>query len=210
MGFENPKGTWDERFARPGYLFGTAPNAFLSREAWRIRARGRVLCVADGEGRNSVFLASLGHRVTAFDLSTVAVAKARDLARARGVEVAFAEGDIRSAPWTGTFDAVVAIFIQFLTPAEREPVFAAMKRAVAPGGLLLVEGYRPEQVDYGTGGPGRREHMYTRDWVETIFADWAIELFASYDAELDEGTGHKGVSAVLDVVARAPVPRGPR
>ncbi len=207
MGFANPKGTWDERFARPGYLFGTAPNAFLAREAWRIRPRARVLCVADGEGRNSVHLAGLGHDVTAFDLSPVAVAKARSLARERGVVVHHGEGDLLAQPWDGTFDAVVVVFIQFLDPAQREQAFAAMKAAVAPGGLMLVEGYRPEQVDYGTGGPGRREHMYTQAWAEATFAGWTIELLAAYDAELAEGSGHAGLSALLDVVARAPAAR---
>ena len=71
-----------------------------------------------------------------------------------------------------TYDAVVAIFIQFLTPEEREPVFAGMRAAVRPGGLFVLEGYRPEQVDYGTGGPGRREHMYTEAWLRAGFADW--------------------------------------
>ena len=205
MGFTQPKGTWDERFARPGYLFGTRPNAFLAREAWRIPAGSRVLCVADGEGRNSIFLAQHGADVHAFDLSGVGVAKARALARERGVTVHFREGDLLASPWEGRFDAVVAIFIQFLAPGEREAAFAAMKAAVAPGGLFLLEGYRPEQVDYGTGGPGRREHMYTREWIESTFLGWTIELFASYDAELTEGSAHAGMSAVIDVVARAGV-----
>lgn len=204
MTFTDPKGTWDERFARPGFLFGTAPNAFLAREAWRIAPRGRVLCVADGEGRNSVFLAQRGHTVSAFDLSPVAVAKARTLAQEAGVAIDYADGDILAQPWRGKFDAVVAIFIQFLAPAEREQAFAAMREAVLPGGLLLLEGYRPEQVAYATGGPGKREHMYTREWVAATFAGWSVELLASYDTELAEGTAHCGMSAVLDVVARRP------
>jgi SAM-dependent methyltransferase len=206
MSFANPKGTWDERFSRPGYLFGTAPNAFLAREAWRIPTDGRVLCVADGEGRNSVFLAQRDLDVVAFDLSPVAVAKARALASERGVRVRHDVGDLLAAPWTGHFDAVAAIFIQFLGPAERERAFAAMKDAVAPGGLFLLEGYRPEQVAYATGGPGREENMYTRAWAEATFAGWSIELFESYDAVLDEGSAHSGLSAVLDVVARKPRP----
>lgn len=204
MSFERPKGTWDQRFAQPGYLFGTAPNAFLAREAWRIPRAARVLCVADGEGRNSVFLAGLGHAVDAFDLSPVGVAKARALSRERGVSVNYAEGDIAASPWSGRYDAVVAIFIQFLAPDARESAFAAMKEAVLPGGLMLLEGYRPEQVGRGTGGPDRREHMYTREWIERTFAGWSIELVASYDAELDEGSAHRGASAVIDLVARRP------
>ncbi|HEX6945225.1 MAG TPA: class I SAM-dependent methyltransferase [Casimicrobiaceae bacterium] len=206
MTFENPKGTWDERFSRPGYLFGTRPNIFVSRESWRIPRGSRVLCVADGEGRNSAFLAGLGHQVDAFDLSPVAVAKAKRLASRLGVKVNHSVGDLLDAPWQGQFDAVVAVFIQFLAPDQREIAFASMKSAVAPGGLFMVQGYRPEQVRYGTGGPPRSDHMYTRPWLEATFAGWKTEFFAVYDMMLSEGTAHEGLSALIDLVARAPSP----
>jgi SAM-dependent methyltransferase len=204
--FDQPRETWNARFAGSDYLFGRAPNAFLAREVHRFRRGESVLCVADGEGRNSVYLAQQGLDVTAFDFAPNAVAKARRLAAEFGVTVAFSESDIASWDWDARrFDAVVAIFIQFLPPEERAAVFAGMQRAVRPGGLLLVEGYRPEQVAYGTGGPGRVEHMYTREWLEATFAGWPILRLDAYDAEVREGAAHAGRSALIDLVARRPL-----
>jgi len=206
-GFDHPRDTWNARFAGTEFHFGGAPNEFLVREAHRLAVPSSVLCVADGEGRNSVWLARQGHRVTAFDLADVGVAKAKRLAAERGVDVAFAVADINDWRWDErAYDALVAIFIQFLTPEARGAVFAGMRRAVRPGGLVLLQGYRPEQVDYGTGGPSRREHMYTAPWLAGEFAGWEILHLAEHDSDLDEGAGHRGRSALIDLVARRPAP----
>ncbi len=195
---------WDSRFAGDDYLFGTEPAAFLVREARRIAAPARVLCVADGEGRNSAHLARLGHRVTAFDLSGNAIGKARRLARGAGVSVEFAVASIDAWDWSRQFDAVVGIFIQFLGPAERTAAFARFARALRPGGLLLLHGYAPRQVGYGTGGPGAAENMYTEKMLAEAFSGWEILVSADYDAEVAEGSGHRGRSALVDFVARKP------
>jgi SAM-dependent methyltransferase len=204
-GFDNPLQTWNARFACEDFLFGEEPNAFLRAQAHWLRAGSSVLCVADGEGRNSVWLAEQGHRVSAFDFAPNAVAKAKRLAERRNVKVDHQLGDAYTWPWTSKhYDALVAVFIQFLPPERRDGVFAAMQSAVAPGGLILLEGYRPEQVDYGTGGPPRREHMYTRAWLERTFSGWEILLLEDYDAEIREGRAHSGMSALIDLVARKP------
>ncbi|MFO1414744.1 MAG: class I SAM-dependent methyltransferase [Burkholderiales bacterium] len=201
--FDNPLATWQARYAGEDYHFGEAPNAFVARHAHRIAPGGRVLCVADGEGRNSVHLAAQGARVTAFDFAPNALAKARRLAHARGVTVDLHDGDIYAWDYgAATYDAVVAVFIQFMPPEDRDRVFARMQAAVVPGGLFLLEGYRPEQVDYGTGGPPHRENMYTRGWLEQTFAGWDIEVLDAYDAAIQEGPGHDGMSALIDLVAR--------
>ena len=112
-------------------------------------------------------------------------------------------GDAYTWPWTiKRYDALVAVFIQFLPPDERDNVFAGMQSAVSPGGLFLLEGYRPEQVAYRTGGPPRSDHMYTREWLETTFSGWEILVLESYDAVLQEGHAHNGMSALIDLVAR--------
>ena len=202
-GFENPLETWNARFAREDYLFGEEPNAFVCAQAHWLPRGGSVLCVADGEGRNSVWLAEQGFHVTAFDFASNAVAKARRLAQRRKVSVSHELGDAYTWPWSSKrYDALVAVFIQFLPPVERDKVFARMQSAVAPGGLFLVEGYRPEQVAYRTGGPPRREHMYTREWLEATFAGWDILVLEAYDAVLREGQAHNGMSALVDLVAR--------
>ncbi len=205
-GFDNPRDTWNARFAREEYIFGEAPNALLRRQTHCIPQGASVLCVADGEGRNSVWLAEQGMRVTAFDFAPNAVAKAARLAQRRGVVVDGHEGDMFTWPWATTrYDALVAIFIQFLAPEDRNAVFASMQSAVTPGGLFLLEGYRPEQVDYKTGGPPRRDHMYTGEWLQRVFAGWDILLLDAYDAEIDEGPAHSGKSALIDLVARKPL-----
>lgn len=202
-GFDNPLETWNARFAREDFLFGEEPNAFLRSQAHRLRPASSVLCVADGEGRNSVWLAEQGHRVSAFDFAPNAVAKARRLAQRRNVTVDHELGDAYTWPWTAKrYDALVAVFIQFVPPELRDGVFAGMQSAVAPGGVFLLEGYRPEQVDYGTGGPPRREHMYTRAWLERTFSGWEILLLEGYDAVIREGQAHSGMSALIDLVAR--------
>lgn len=204
-GFDNPLETWNARFAREDFLFGEEPNAFLRHNAHQLPPACSVLCVADGEGRNSVWLAEQGFTVTAFDFATNAVAKAKRLAQRRNVRVNHELGDAYNWPWTNQrYAALVAIFIQFLPPDSRASVFAGMQAAVEPGGLFLLEGYRPEQVDYGTGGPPRREHMYTREWLQTTFSGWDILLLDDYDAMIQEGKAHNGMSALIDLVARKP------
>ncbi|MBH1943503.1 class I SAM-dependent methyltransferase [Erythrobacter sp. YJ-T3-07] len=194
---------WDERYAADEYLFGTAPNAFLAREVHRLTPGSKVLAVADGEGRNSVFLAQHGHRVVATDVSERALDKARALAERRGVEVEYRQANLAEWAWPAeAFDAVVGIFIQFAGPELREDIFDGMHRSLKPGGLLLLEGYREEQLAYGTGGPPNIENLYTEDGLRRAFSTWEIELLDAYDAEIEEGTGHSGKSALIDLIAR--------
>ena len=100
------------------------------------------------------------------------------------------------------YDALVAIFIQFLGPEERSSAFTRMQSAVKPGGLFVLEGYTPKQLEYRTGGPGAIENLYTREWVESAFRDWEIVELREYDAVLREGSRHTGMSALIDLVAR--------
>ena len=207
--FANPLATWNARFAGDDYLFGEAPNEFVCRQAHRLRRGSSVLCVADGEGRNSVWLAEQGLVVTGFDFASNALDKARRLAAQRKVDVDHRLGDVYTWPWSAArYAAVVAIFIQFVPPERRDAVFAGMRSAVEPGGLMLLEGYRPEQLVYGTGGPPYAEHMYTRDWLERVFGDWQVLALETYDAPIAEGRGHSGMSALIDLVAQKPLGLG--
>lgn len=196
---------WDERFDRPDYLFGTEPAAFLRAQAHLLEPGARALAVADGEGRNSVFLAERGLAVTAMDASPVGVAKARRLAAERGVEVDFRIADIAGWDWDAPpYDLVAAIFIQFAGPDLRARIFDGLRRAVRPGGLLLLHGYRPEQLGYATGGPPHAENMYTEAMLRNAFGDWQILRLAAHDSVIVEGEGHAGMSALIDLVARRP------
>lgn len=197
---------WDQRYDREDYLFGTEPSRFLRAEADRLTPGLKALAVADGEGRNSVFMAERGLRVIAMDSSPVGLAKARRLAAERGVEVDFREADLRAWDWEpAAFDLVAAIFIQFAEPAFRDAIFAGMVRTLKPGGLLLLHGYTPEQIAHGTGGPRAVENLYTEEMLRAAFSSLEILRLESYEAEIREGEGHAGLSALVDLVARKPL-----
>lgn len=196
---------WNERYAGKDYLYGEVPSAFLRVNAHRLAASQSALCVADGDGRNSVWLAERGLAVTAFDFAETAVAKARRLAMRRGVTVDFHVCDIFDWPWMpDRFHIIVGIFIQFLADEARTTVFDAMKKTLKPGGLFLLEGYRPEELDYGTGGELDASRLYTRTWLQHVFGAWDILELNEYDTELHEGSAHNGLSALIDLVARKP------
>ncbi|MCE1236995.1 MAG: class I SAM-dependent methyltransferase [Hyphomicrobiales bacterium] len=197
---------WNTRFAHPDYVFGTEPNAFLASCEDRLpETGGKALAIADGEGRNGVFLAECGLDVLSVDFSPNAQAKARALAEARGVSMATETVDIIHWNWPeAAFDVVAAIFFQFAGPQDRDTIFAGIRKALKPGGLLILTGYRPEQIAYGTGGPKVVENMYTRDLLETAFGDFDGVEISEHDTEVDEGHGHKGISALIDFIGRRP------
>jgi SAM-dependent methyltransferase len=194
---------WETRFRSPDYLFGKEPNAFLKAQAPRLRAGLTALSVADGEGRNGVWLAEQGLDVLAIDQSATALAKARALAQQRGVQLRTEVADLTTWRWPhAAFDVVTAIFIQVVFPAERVALFSNLKRTLKSGGLLLLQGYRPEQLAYRTGGPPEAERMYTRTILEDGFGDMAELEIREHDSVLNEGTAHVGMSALIDLVAR--------
>jgi SAM-dependent methyltransferase len=201
--FTDPAGTWNKRFETADYIFGIEPNDYLRAKAHRLAPGGRVLCVADGEGRNSVWLARQGLRVDAFDIAEVGVAKARKLADDARVRVNFDVADCDAWPWpVDTYDAVAAIFIQFADPAMRERLFARMATALKPGGLLVLQGYTPRQLEYKTGGPPILSHLYTADMLRDAFAALEIIELDEYEADLCEGSHHAGRSALVGMIAR--------
>lgn len=207
---------WDERFAGADYLFGTEPNVFLVRSAPLIAPGGRVLAVADGEGRNGVWLAQQGFAVHAVEGSAVAIGKSKALAARQGVALASSmdelepgtiwheQVDLLAWDWpVAQYDAVAAIFIQFATPSQREAIFAGMARALRPGAVLLLEGYHHRQLQYGTGGPSVLDQLYDEALLRASFPSLAIDSLVEYDTHVDEGDGHRGTSALIDLVARA-------
>ena len=204
-GFARGAADWDRRFGGDDYLFGTEPNHFLVACRDLFDAGGRALCVADGEGRNSVWLAGLGLDVDAFDISPVGVAKARRLAEARGVVVRFEVAGVDDWRWPSeAYDLVAAVFIQFAPPDLRRRLFAHIATALRPGGVLVLQGYRLEQLAHGTGGPRVPEQLYTEAQLRSELADLDIERLESADVVVEEGAGHLGPSALIGLVARRP------
>jgi SAM-dependent methyltransferase len=203
--FADAAATWNQRFQTERYIFGSEPNEYLRAQVHRLAPGGRVLCVADGEGRNSVWLARQGFCVDAFDISAVGVAKARKLAADAGVAVNYAVADGDRLRWpVEAYDAVVAVFVQFADPAMRARLFANIARALERGGVLILQGYTPRQLEYKTGGPPFASHLYTSELLRTAFAALHIIELREYEADLTEGTQHAGRSALIGLVASKP------
>ena len=203
--FSDSASMWNQRFSGDDYLFGKEPNDYLRSKAALLPAGGSVLCVADGEGRNSVWLARQGLQVQAFDISEVGVAKARRLALESGVHVDFTVDDCEQYHWTAQcHDGVVAVFIQFADPEMRARLFTNMVRSLKSGGVLILQGYTPRQLEYKTGGPGQLSHLYTADLIREAFKEMRFVELIEYEAELNEGARHAGRSALLGLVATKP------
>jgi len=196
---------WEARYATADYRFGKQANEFLIRCKPLLPKTGRALAVADGEGRNGVWLAQQGLEVLSIDFSPTAIAKARALAKANNVDVEFEEADVHAWPYPqDAFDVVAEIFTQFSSPDQRAQKWAGMRRALKPGGLLIIQGYTPKQLEYGTGGPKQRENLYTRDMLMDAFGDLDDVTIVEEERELQEGAGHSGMSAVIGLTARKP------
>lgn len=195
---------WNARFDVPDHVFGEAPNSFLARHAAGL-SPGRALCVADGEGRNGVWLAQQGWDVLSLDLSAVAQRKAAALAARRGVALTLEQGDVHGWPYpAAAFDLVADIFSQFSPPAERARKWAGLRRTLRPGGHLIVEGYTPRQLVHRTGGPSAAENLYTEPMLRDAFGGLEILVLHEREEVLDEGAGHSGMSALIGLVARKP------
>lgn len=196
---------WQERYSTPDFRFGKEANEFLVRCRPLLPRTGKVLAIADGEGRNGVWLAKQGLDVLSIDFSPAALAKARALAAENKVAVTFEEADVHAWSYPDeAFDVVVEIFAQFSTPAQRALKWAGMRRTLKSGGLLIVQGYTPKQLDYGTGGPKQIEHLYTRDMLLHTFGDMDDLNIVEEERELNEGAGHAGMSAIIGLTARKP------
>jgi cyclopropane fatty-acyl-phospholipid synthase-like methyltransferase len=198
---------WNKRFDTPDYIFGKAPNEYLEAQAKHHLKKGNsVLCVADGEGRNSVWLTKQGMRVDAFDLSEIALKKAIALATDEAVQVQFSLASSDTWVWQpNQYDAVVGIFIQFADPVMRARLFTQMISTLRPGGTLIIQGYTPKQLEFKTGGPSILEHLYTDNMIRNLIGNLEIIDLCVYEKALSEGPKHTGMSALLGLVARKPL-----
>ena len=203
-GFSNPQAMWDKRFSTPDYVFGEEPNAFLVSQAARL-GMGHALALADGEGRNSVWLAQQGFSVDAFDFSVPAIDKAKALAEKHQVSVHFIHSDWQSFDWKPAhYDLVAGVFFQFAGPDERAELFEKIKQCLKSGGVLLIQGYGKNQLTYNTGGPGKLDHLYDEDLLRQAFAGFEVQVCETYETSINEGAGHSGMSALVGFVARKP------
>jgi len=207
MSFADATQFWNERFDKEEFIFGKEPNEYLVEKANQYLKTGdKVLCIADGEGRNGVWLAKQGMQVVGFDASDIALAKAKQFAKDHQVEVEYSFSDTDSFIWhANIYDAVIGIFIQFADPAMRKRIFQKTYETLKPGGLFILQGYTPKQLEYKTGGPSLIEHLYTEELIRDLAQDFNILELHSYEKALSEGPRHTGMSAILGLVAQKPI-----
>ena len=204
MGFSDATQFWNERFNKDEFIFGKEPNEYLVEQTSKhLKPGSKVLCIADGEGRNGVWLAKQGMQVLGFDASDIALAKAKQLARDNQVEIEYSFSDTDSFDWQkNTYDAVVGIFIQFADPSMRQRIFEQTYETLKPGGIFILQGYTPKQLEYKTGGPSLIEHLYTEELIRDLAKSFEILDLCCYEKELNEGARHAGMSALLGLVAK--------
>jgi SAM-dependent methyltransferase len=195
---------WDDRYKAAEYLYGTEPSDFLAERFLALPAGGEILCLADGEGRNGVFLAKQGMRVTGVDSSAVGLEKAQRLATERGVSLVtlvadLGDWDLGEARW----DGVVSIWAH-LPGALRATLHPRIVRALRPGGVLLLEHYHPRQIGYGTGGPSDPTMMLTLEELRAAFPDWISLHTFEGERVVIEGSGHGGKSYVTQAILQKP------
>lgn len=197
---------WNPRFAGEQYAYGSAPNDFLKAQAGRLAAGSRVLSLGEGEGRNAIHLASLGHDVTAVDAAHTGLIKLLQRAARESLTVTATLADLADYTITaGHWHAIVSIFCH-LPPALRRTVLRDCVRGLAPGGLFILEGYTPRQLGFGTGGPKDVALLLEPDAIRAELDGLELLHFAEVQREVVEGSLHTGMAAVLQVVARKPGP----
>ena len=192
---------WNERYNTPDYIYGTEPNDFLREHAAAIPAGGSVLCLAEGEGRNAVFLAQQGYVVTAVDSSEVGLAKAAALADARGVKIRRLHADLGDfALGEEAWDGIVSIFCH-LPSFVRQPLYAALARSLRPGGVFLLESYTPAQLAFSTGGPKDVDMLVDAATLRRELPGLQFSLLQECPRDVVEGSFHTGRAAVVQALA---------
>ena len=193
---------WDARYDGDAFFYGVAPNDFLVEHA--LGLEGPVLSLAEGEGRNAVFLAGRGLDVLGVDISPVGLQKAQRLAEAHRVSIRTEVADLADyVPERGAYGTVVSIFAH-LPPAVREALYPRVVEALRPGGLLLLEGYSDRQLERDTGGPKDIAMLLTVDKVRDAFPGLEPLLLHEVEREVREGSGHTGMASVVQFIGRKP------
>ena len=192
---------WDDIYSADEYVYGKAPNDFL-KENTGVLKPGNVLCIAEGEGRNSVFLAKQGFSVTAVDSSRVGLEKTEALAEENGVTVETIHCDLADFVFTpGIWDNIVSIFCH-LPPTLRHKVHQGAVQGLVKGGCLLLEAYTPDQVNYGTGGPPTADLMVTLEMLENELKGLEFLHAKELVREVIEGTKHHGTASVVQFIGK--------
>jgi len=191
---------WNERYSTSGYLYGTEPNSFLAEHSDLLR--GPVLSLSEGEGRNAVFLAARGLEVLGVDISKVALEKAHQLAKSRGVEIKTLVTDLATfEPEVNHYGAVISISAH-LPSAVRNRLYPLIERSLRPNGIMLLESYSENQLLRDTGGPKDRDMLMTVAKIRREFPDLEPILLREVERYVSEGEGHTGMASVVQFIGR--------
>jgi len=192
---------WNERYSEPGYAFGSSPNTFVVSVAGRIPS-GAVLCIGEGEGRNAVFLAEQGYRVTAVDYSEVGLRKAEELAGKRGVIIETVLSDLNDFEiYPSAWQGIVSVFCH-LPADQRASLHRLCVNGLAPGGFFVLEGFTPRQLEFGTGGPSRPELLMTSHGLKRELAGLRFDIAHEIERDVIEGRYHTGRASVVQILAQ--------
>ena len=198
-----PKSYWDQRFASEEFVYGKQANDFLRQQAAGLAA-GQALCLAEGEGRNAVFLAELGHQVCAQDISPIGLGKAKALAQQKGVSITTLCCDLAALDLKPTSLDLIAAIWMHVEPELRATVFEQAVEALRPGGHLLIEAYRPQQLNFSSGGPARKELLIEAAQLQQELATLEPLILQESERTITEGSAHQGQSAVVQFFGRRP------
>ncbi|MEE2696778.1 MAG: class I SAM-dependent methyltransferase [Cyanobacteriota bacterium] len=198
-----PKSYWDQRFAGEEFVYGKQPNDFLRQQAAGLAA-GQALCLAEGEGRNAVFLAELGHQVCVQDISPIGLGKAKALAQQKGVSITTLCCDLAALDLKPTSLDLIAAIWMHVEPELRARVFEQAVAALRPGGHLLIEAYHPQQLNFSSGGPTRRELLIEAAQLQQELATLEPLILQEIERTITEGSAHQGRSAVVQFFGRKP------
>lgn len=189
----------------PGYFYGTDPNDFLRENVRIIKNGGDILCLAEGEGRNAVFLAKQGFNVTAVDMSDVGLKKLNELAASQGVNVKTLCANLETFKInTEAWDGIVSIWCHLPGPL-REKLYQDCVQGLRPGGVMLIEAYTPDQIPLKTGGPQDPDLLPRFDDLKRELRGLRIQIGRELKREIHEGTGHSGMSAVVQFIGAKPL-----
>ena len=191
---------WDARYSGSNFVYGTEPNEFLKQYAHRL-PKGRILSLAEGEGRNAVYLASQGYQVTGVDSSAVGLEKAQRLAQMQSVTITTIVADLAQFPIEpNSWDGVVSIFCH-LPSAAKADVHKRVVAGLRPGGCLLLEAYTPKQLAFKTGGPQNADNMPDLESLRHELSGLRLEHAVELERDIYEGEGHFGRGAVVQILA---------
>jgi len=191
---------WNQRYAGDDYIYGTEPNSFLAERVDLLM--GPVLSLAEGEGRNAVFLAARGLKVHGVDGSDVALTKARALAFSRGVEIQTEVSDLGMfKPTANYYGSVVSIFAH-LPGTVRNRLYPLVEQCLKPDGIIILEAYTHDQLARETGGPKDADMLMTRAKIEREFPNLEPILLRELERIVQEGKYHTGMASVVQFIGR--------